>query len=79
MPPQLFMSLVQGYTPGDMVGAGFSKLQSPSFALSAANSALRSELSSPAPRTCQSSSIVSMRPRVGAAICGGKGRSTHEG
>ena len=51
MPPQLFTSLVTSSTPGDMVGGGFFKSESPSFAFSAADKALRSGSSSPAPRT----------------------------
>ena len=76
MPLQLFTSLVRSSTPGDIVGGGFFKLQSPDFVLSAADNALRSGSSSPAPRTRDSNSIVSSRPSLGAPIRGGKPRST---
>ena len=78
MPRQLFTSLVKGSTPRDMVGSGFFKSESPSFALSA-DGALRSGSSSPAPRTGESSCMVSSRHSLGAAMRGANPRSTHEG
>ena len=79
MRPQLSTSLVSSSTPGDIVVAGFFKSESPSFVLSAADDALRSGSSSPAPRTRESNSMVSSRPSLGAAVGGGKPRYTHVG
>ena len=76
MPLQLFASLVSSSTPGDIVGGGFFRSESPDFVLSAADNALKSGSSSPAPRTRDSSSMVSSRPSLGAAIRGDKPRST---
>ena len=41
MPLQLFTSLLKRSTPGDTVGRGFFKSESPSLVLSAADKALR--------------------------------------
>ena len=76
MPLQLFTSLVNSSTTGDMVGGGFFRWESLNFVLSAADKALRSGSSSPAPRTQDSNSMVSSRPSSGAAISGGQPRST---
>ena len=62
MPRELFTSMVNSCTPGDPVGEGYFRSASPSFALSAANSALRSGSSSLAPKTRESSSMVSSSP-----------------
>ena len=77
MPLQLFTSLVNSSTSRGGVGGGFFKWESPNLVLSAADNALRSESSSPAPRTRESKSMVSSRPSLGAAITGGKPPSTH--
>ena len=41
IPLQLFTSLVNNSTPGDVVGGGFYKSESPNFVLSDADNALR--------------------------------------
>ena len=77
MPLRLFTSRVKSSTPGDMVGGGFYKSESLSFALNAADSELRSGSSSPAPRMRESSSKVSSRPSLEPAMRGRKSRSRH--
>ena len=79
MPLQLFTCLVSSSTPGDKVGGGFYKSKGPSLVLSAADNALRSGPSSPAPRTRESNSMVSSRPSLGPAMREGQPRSTHVG
>ena len=76
MPLQLFTSLISSSTPWDIVGGVFFRSESPNFVLSAGHIALRSGSSSPAPRARDSSSLVSSRPSLGAAIRGGKPHST---
>ena len=61
MPPQLFTSLASSSTPGDIVGVGFFRSESPNIVLSAADNALRSGSSSLAPRTRDSKSMVSSK------------------
>ena len=65
MPLQLSASLVKRSTPADMVGGHFSESEIPSIALSAADIALRSDSSSPAPRTkeCSSMDPIETEPR----------------
>ena len=77
MPLQLFTSLVNSSTPENIVGGGVFKSQSPNLGLSAADNALRSGSSSPAPRTRESKSMVSSRPSLGAARRAGRPRSMH--
>ena len=79
MPLQLLTSLCSSSTPGDIVGGGFFKLESPYFILSAADNALRSGSSSPASRTRESNSMVSSRPSLAPAMREGKPRSTQVG
>ena len=79
MPLQLFTSLVDSLTSGDIVGGGFFKSESPNFVFSAADNALRSGSSSPAPRTRKRKSMDSSRSSLGAAMRGSKRRSTHVG
>ena len=76
MPLQLFTSLVISSTPGDMVGGGYFRSESPNYVLSAADNAGKSGSSSPAPRTRDSNSMVASRLSLRAAIRGGKPRST---
>ena len=76
MPLQLFTSLVGSLKPGDIVGGSFFRWDSSNFVLSATDNALRCGSSSPASRTRDGNSMVSSRPSLGAAICGGTPGST---
>ena len=79
MPLQLFPFLVSSSAPRSMVGRGFLRSESPSFVLSAAETALKCGSSSPAPKTLVSNSMISSRPRLAAVKRRGKSRSTHTG
>ena len=79
MPLQLLGFLVLTSTPGDMAEWHLFSLESPSFALSAADKALSAGSSSTAPRTRESSFMVPSGVSLGAAMRLGKPRSTHEG
>ena len=79
MPLQLFTSLVKSSTPVEIVRGGSFKSESLGFALSAAHRALGSRSSSRAPKTPESSSMVSSRPSLGAALRRGKPISTRKG